>query len=67
MQIIVNDEPVEIRSGESLLDTLEEISVAKKNGIAVAVNECVVAREDWQNFVLKSGDTLLIITATQGG
>ena len=39
----------------------------KQNGIAVAVNETVVSKPQWTTFFLSSSDTILIITATQGG
>ena len=36
-------------------------------GLAVAVNEHVISRSLWDTYELKSGDNILIITATQGG
>lgn len=36
-------------------------------GLAVAVNHKVIPKNEWENFPLKNGDHILIITATQGG
>lgn len=39
----------------------------KQNGIAVAVNQTVVSKNQWATFSLSTSDDILIITATQGG
>lgn len=39
----------------------------KQNGIAVAVNQTVVSKNQWPTFSLSPSDAILIITATQGG
>ncbi|WP_130733463.1 sulfur carrier protein ThiS [Flavobacterium sp. J27] len=39
----------------------------KQNGIAIAVNEMVVPKNQWEHYFLSPTDTILIITATQGG
>ncbi|KIX20972.1 thiamine biosynthesis protein ThiS [Flavobacterium sp. 316] len=39
----------------------------KQNGIAVAVNQTVVSKNQWNTFSLSPSDDILIITATQGG
>ena len=38
-----------------------------RTGIAVAVNQQVVAKTEWHTFFLQQGDDVLVITATQGG
>lgn len=40
---------------------------SKQNGIAVAVNQTVVSKNQWATFLLTPLDDILIITATQGG
>ena len=37
------------------------------NGIALAVNEKVVPKTEWEKFLLKENDKIIIIKATQGG
>ncbi len=39
----------------------------KQNGIAVAINQTVVSKNEWNTFSLSPFDDILIITATQGG
>ncbi|WP_299182762.1 sulfur carrier protein ThiS [uncultured Chryseobacterium sp.] len=39
----------------------------KKKGIAVALNNRIVPQTDWVKTFLKDQDSILIITATQGG
>ncbi|MDV7696413.1 sulfur carrier protein ThiS [Chryseobacterium soli] len=38
-----------------------------KKGIAVAVNNSIVPKPSWPDTLLKDKDSILIITATQGG
>lgn len=39
----------------------------RPHGIAVAVNEEVVPRDDWPRWPLADGDRIEIVTAVQGG
>ncbi|AJH16492.1 sulfur carrier protein ThiS [Myroides profundi] len=39
----------------------------KQKGIAVAVNQTVIAKTLWSTHHLSTSDDILIITATQGG
>ncbi|WP_437918464.1 sulfur carrier protein ThiS [Sphingobacterium sp. LRF_L2] len=70
MQIKLNNqnhylhEPVPVslqRALELLIPTL------KPKGIAVALNQHVIPRSNWNDTFVKQHDELLIITATQGG
>lgn len=51
--------------------SLEQLLLAenlkKETGIAVALNNQVIPRKDWTSTPLHPNDTILIITATQGG
>lgn len=66
IQIQVNDEPTELDSGTTLAALLEQLRV-KPRGVAAAINSEVIPQSQWHSAALKSGDTILIITATQGG
>ncbi|ROH96271.1 sulfur carrier protein ThiS [Chryseobacterium daecheongense] len=54
-----------------LPETLEALMTieapGKKKGIAVALNNRIVPQSDWAATFLKDQDSILIITATQGG
>ena len=39
----------------------------KQNGIAVAINNTVIPKSNWNSHLLTDSDTILIISATQGG
>ena len=65
LSIKVNGEVVET-SNQILAKIIDQLNLVSK-GIAVAINDEVVPKTDWQNFELKENDEVLIITATQGG
>jgi len=67
MQIKVNNEILEIQHPFSLLDLVQHIKGSNTNGIAIAVNNTVVPRIQWEKIQLKENDSTLIIQATQGG
>ncbi|MDR2844619.1 MAG: sulfur carrier protein ThiS [Puniceicoccales bacterium] len=67
MRILVNDEPREIAADTVLSQLMAEFALRTFDGVAVAVNEVVVARADWEAHALSEGDRLLVIRATQGG
>lgn len=46
---------------------LEKENMLEKKGIAVAVNNIVIAKNAWASFELKENDKVLIIQASQGG
>ncbi|TGD57280.1 sulfur carrier protein ThiS [Flavobacterium humi] len=39
----------------------------RQNGIAVAVNQRIIPKSDWETHSLYETDDILIISATQGG
>ncbi|ESU28943.1 thiamine biosynthesis protein ThiS [Flavobacterium limnosediminis JC2902] len=39
----------------------------RQNGIALAVNNTVIPKTNWETTLLNETDDILIITATQGG
>lgn len=38
-----------------------------KKGIAVALNQSVIPKSEWEQTPIKENDNILVITATQGG
>lgn len=68
MQLKVNGEKTEIEDGASITKLVEQLAITPaRPGIAVAVNDTVVPREQWGETKLKAGDTVEIIRAVQGG
>ncbi|MBX0291569.1 sulfur carrier protein ThiS [Hymenobacter sediminis] len=67
MTLFVNDKPHEAPDAPTLFTTLEALALTPLRGIAVAVNDEVVARPDWPDFQLRPQDRITVIRATQGG
>lgn len=66
MQIRFNDRPIETQASR-LKELLEENGLSEKTGIAVAVNDCVIRRAQWETHHLEENDNILVITAAAGG
>lgn len=66
MIIKVNESPREIINTATVQQLLDELQIAT-NGIAIAINNNVVKKEDWINSHLQENDNVLIIRSTQGG
>ena len=66
MEITVNNE-VKTINDESLLSLTHSILGDKTKGIAIAVNQTIIPKTDWEKTSLKTNDAVLIIKATQGG
>lgn len=65
MKLKVNDQEVEIGATTLSLFSLEQNLPA--TGIAVAVNNRMVPRAEWDSYTLNEGDRILIIKAVCGG
>ena len=66
MKIFINDKEQNL-NGENSLEHLISKSLQETKGIAVAVNNSVVPKSEWDKFRLNDNDKVLIIKATQGG
>lgn len=70
MTIYLNDQPIVISDTPLNLQEclLRYASISQdKKGIAIAVNEEVIPKSEWKNYILKNNDRLLLIIAAQGG
>jgi sulfur carrier protein len=65
--IRVNDEPRTVAGAAVLSDLVRDLGLTERKGVAVAVNDVVVARAGWPGHALANGDRVLVIRATQGG
>lgn len=66
MKINMNGEMHEILPSETLQSLLEK-QLNDLRGLAVAVNNTVVAKSSWAETVLSENDKILVITAAKGG
>jgi len=67
MTVSVNNQAVETGVSASLRSLLTELALADKKGIAVAVNNAIVPRTNWEQFTLSGNEKITILQATQGG
>tara|TARA_Y100001968_G_C19196524_1_gene637785 strand:- start:116 stop:319 length:204 start_codon:yes stop_codon:yes gene_type:complete len=67
MEVSVNEEKKTLPSNTSLAEAIEAFYLKETNGIAVAINERVIKRENWTTEMLRPNDKILIIRAAQGG
>jgi len=66
MQIFINDEPVECPEKSTLSDLLLQQNIQPVN-IAIALNDRVIPKTQWEQTEIPSGGHILIIKAVQGG
>lgn len=67
MEITLNDKKHTISENTSLYEIVFSQLGDKQKGVAVAVNDSVIPRSNWEKHLLNANDTILIIKATQGG
>lgn len=67
MIVNINDKSREVADTTTLAQLLDELGLNASQGIAVAINDAVVARALWPTHRLTQGDQVLVIQATQGG
>lgn len=65
MKISINQQDKDIQNTTIHL-VLKELEI-QTIGIAIAVNNKVVPRTEWDTFILAENDKVIIIHATQGG
>jgi sulfur carrier protein len=68
IQVTVNGQPHELRSGATLAEVVELLPGAPSGrGVAVAVDGEVVRRGAWENTALSTGARVEVVVAVQGG
>jgi sulfur carrier protein len=67
MNVLVNGEERRVSEGATVASLLEELDIAGRRGVAVAVEAEVVPRSGWPERALADGDHVEIVTAIQGG
>jgi sulfur carrier protein len=67
MNIKVNNKMYELKDNCNLIDVLERAQITNRIGIAIAVNNIVVSKKEWEKYIVNDKDTILIINAIFGG
>ena len=68
MKIFINGKESAAPEGTTLESLLRNFSVMKNDsGTAVSVDEEVIPKTHWNDFILKDGSRIEIVRAVQGG
>ncbi|MDA3817874.1 MAG: sulfur carrier protein ThiS [Prolixibacteraceae bacterium] len=67
MEVFVNNQKQTVEADYNLTQLFNHLDIETPGGTAVALNNSVVPRANWEKQLLKNGDNILIIKATQGG
>lgn len=67
MEISLNGDKIKVEDNSTLADVLGDRCFANRGGIAVAINNTVVPKPQWDATKLTEKDRILIIAATKGG
>ncbi|MDH5379392.1 MAG: sulfur carrier protein ThiS [Cyclobacteriaceae bacterium] len=67
MEVTINNQIKVFPDNCSLQHVLDQVMPNKQLGIAVAINDEVIPKFTWPDYILKQHDNVLIIVATQGG
>lgn len=68
MELTINNQRKQFTSDSLTVQALLDLEIPEKqNGIAIAINNTVIPKSNWNSHPLKETDIILIISATQGG
>lgn len=65
MKVLVNNKETEL-NGSTVADLVSELALPEK-GVAIALQNRIVPRTQWEQQPLQEGDSLVIIKAACGG
>ncbi len=67
MEIFINNKQHNIKEQSTIKDLLLQLDITQTKGIAIAINNLVIPKEQWEQHTIVEADKVIIITATQGG
>ncbi|EEI92922.1 thiamine biosynthesis protein ThiS [Sphingobacterium spiritivorum ATCC 33300] len=67
MNFTLNGQTKPLLSSLTLKQLLDQEIPDKQTGIAVAINDQVIPKDQWTGHAILSNDNILIFTAAQGG
>ncbi|MBU2916260.1 sulfur carrier protein ThiS [Reichenbachiella agariperforans] len=62
-----NEEQILQDDHTQLTSVLKKKNLYIERGIAVAINDEILPKSNWEEYLIQENDNILIITATQGG
>ncbi len=66
MDIILNGAPHELNQTSTVAELVAELELSRQ-AIAVAVNRCIIARPQWEQYQLQQNDLVDVVRAIGGG
>jgi sulfur carrier protein len=67
MNVFINNKQHTVVHNPSIEWLLNDLNLLNSKGIAIAVNNHIIPKQDWGHCVLSENDHVTIIRATQGG
>jgi sulfur carrier protein len=68
MELKINNQKKQFVTDSLTVQALLDLEIpTKQNGIAIAINNTVIPKSDWNSYPITETDDILIISATQGG
>ena len=68
MELKINNQTKQFATDSLTVQALLDLEIPiKQNGIAVAINNTVIPKSNWNSHPILETDDILIISATQGG
>jgi sulfur carrier protein len=66
MTVFVNNMPNNTTAA-NLEELVKQLNVDAQQGVAIAVNNNVISKPDWHQYLLAENDKIIIIKAAAGG
>jgi sulfur carrier protein len=67
VEVSINQEKFKFPDTGTLADVLPLLQIRQPDGIAIAVNDTVIPKGEWEQTPLHQHDRVFVIRATQGG
>ncbi|WP_367755458.1 sulfur carrier protein ThiS [Flavobacterium sp. WC2430] len=68
MELKINNQTKQFAENSLTIQALLDLEIPEKqNGIAIAINNTVIPKSNWNSHSIQETDIILIISATQGG
>ncbi len=67
MKVLVNSKTIEILQNMTLKELVDTKKLQQDKGVAIAINEEIIAKTEWATTTLKENDNVLMFEAIQGG
>lgn len=66
MKVKINQKEKDIRDSINIDELIEDQNISN-SGLAVAVNQTIISKNEWHSYILKANDNIMIIRASHGG